>query len=376
MDIDEVSDALKSQGLKPKSLPTFKLYVGDKSIELPSKVEGKVDEVASKVINWIFEEVKKLTLESVGLKYSKPSSQEQKRDRKSGSGPVELTESNFKSKVIDVPSDSIALVEFFAPWCGHCKQLAPIYEQVAKTVHGDPDNYGERTIIAAVDATVHQSLAQTYQIQGFPTIKLFVGGKFSQDYNGARDADSILRFVKSNLPPKKVDSNLKQLTNIEEDFEVECMKAPLCVVSFLPSLYDCDAKCRKGYIEMLNEEAKGEQGVGNGRGWLFLWTEGASTEEAIKFEENLGVGPGLGYPNLVLINGKKEKYAPFKGSFSSSGLKEFLKAIIYGAKGASPLYPLPSLEKLTKSLKASGQNISKKWDGKDAPPLEELKDEL
>lgn len=354
---------------KPKS-PSVRLYFGpDKVSTAPGKLEGKVDEVAYVVLDWLTEQIKKSAFESLNLKNAKPK-------KPASAGPVELTEANFKAKVIDVASDSVVLVEFFAPWCGHCKQLAPIYEQVAKNVHGDPDKYGENTIVGAVDATVHQSLAQTYGIQGFPTIKLFVGGKFKTDYNGPRDASSIQDFIKSNLPPKRVESTLRQLTSIEKDFENECMKAPLCVLAFLPSLYDCDAKCRKKYIKMLQDEATADDGTGSGRGWLFLWTEGASTEEAIKFEESLGVGPGVGYPNLVLINGRKEKYAPFKGSFSPAGLKEFLKAIIYGAKGASPLYPLPNLANLTKSLKASGQGDTKPWDGEDAPPLEEPKDEL
>lgn len=264
-----------------------------------------------------------------------------------------------------------------APWCGHCKQLAPIYAQVAKTVHGDPDTYGDKTFVGAVDATVHQSLGSTYGIQGFPTIKLFVGGKLKADYSGPRDASSLQDFIRSNLPPKRIDSTIRQLTDYKSDLEEECMKAPLCVLSFLPSLYDCDAKCRKEYLDILKKEATGEDGVGTGRGWLFLWTEGALNEEAIRLEEDLGVGPGVGYPNLVVLNGKREKYAPLRGSFSKTGIKEFLRGIVYGgAKGATPLYPLPSAETLWKNVKSNKLSSVDSWDGKDAPPLEEVKDEL
>lgn len=115
-------------------------------------------------------------------------------------------------------------------------------------------------------------------------------------------------------------------------------------------------------------------------GWLFLWTEGGSSEESIKLEEDLGVGPGVGYPNLVVVNGKKERYAPFRGSFNEKGLKEFLKGIIYGGKGSSPLYPLPTSEVLLKKIKAAKGLKIKEWDGKDAPPLtdgdDSVKEEL
>lgn len=372
VDVDEVNDVLKSQGLKAKDLPAIKLFLGRKvSITYKDAFGTKVEEIAQNVINWVFEEVKRLTLESVGLKYTKP-----KKEKALGSGVVELTDSNFNSKVIDVSPDTVVLVEFFAPWCGHCKALAPTYAQIAKTVHGDPETYGEKTIVASVDATVHQSLGSQYGIQGFPTIKLFVGGKLKSDYNGPRDASSIQDFIRSNLPAKIVESDLRQLTDFANDFESDCLSAPLCVLSFLPNLYDCDAKCRKGYLDLLKTEATEESGTGYGRGWQFMWLEGGTSEEMIKFEEDLGVGPGVGYPNMVVVTGKKEKYSPMRGSFSKQGIKEFLKGIIYGGKGASPLYPLPPTDKLLQKLKSSGQVVIKEWDGKDAPPLEDSKDEL
>lgn len=377
VDVDVVQDVLKSQALKPKELPAFRLHAG-KGVRLTLKDDlgSKIEEVATNVISWVFEEVKKLSLQSVGLKYKEPELPKKEKSQNQGSGVVELGESNFDAKVISVSPDTVVLVEFFAPWCGHCKQLAPTYAQVARTVHSDPDTYGEKTMIASVDATQHQSLASKYGIQGFPTIKLFVGGKLRQDYSGPRDAASIQEFVRSNRPAQVIESSLSQVTDISAQVEGECMKAPLCVIAFLPNLYDCSAQCRKQYLSLLREEATGESGTGYGRGWQFFWLEGASSDQMIRLEEDLGVGPGVGYPNLVVVNGKREKYAPFRGSFSKAGLKDFLKGIIYGGKGASPLYPLPPLEKLLQKLKESSKDSIAEWDGNDAPPLPEDRDEL
>ncbi len=77
---------------------------------------------------------------------------------------VELTQSNFKSLVMD--SDEIWLVEFYAPWCGHCKSLAPEYKKAAKALKGV-------VRVGAVDMTKHQSVGSPYNVKGFPTIKFF-----------------------------------------------------------------------------------------------------------------------------------------------------------------------------------------------------------
>lgn len=78
----------------------------------------------------------------------------------------------------------IWLVEFYAPWCGHCKNLAPEYEKAAKALKGIAN-------IAAVDATKEQV---DVQVQGYPTLKFYVEGKVT-DYDGPRTADGIVDFM-------------------------------------------------------------------------------------------------------------------------------------------------------------------------------------
>ena len=68
---------------------------------------------------------------------------------------VELTDSNFEDMVIK--SEDIWLVEFFAPWCGHCKNLAPHWAQAATELKG-------KVKLGAVDATVHTVMASRYGV--------------------------------------------------------------------------------------------------------------------------------------------------------------------------------------------------------------------
>ena len=80
----------------------------------------------------------------------------------------------------------IVIVEFYAPWCGHCKALAPEYEKAASILNGIVK-------VVAVDATQNEKLSQQYQIQGFPSIKIFGADKKAPiDYQGPRTADAIV----------------------------------------------------------------------------------------------------------------------------------------------------------------------------------------
>jgi protein disulfide-isomerase A6 len=114
---------------------------------------------------------------------------------KPASAVLDLDTFNF-DKIVSDPTKH-KLVEFFAPWCGHCKQLAPVYEQVAAAFEGDSD-----VVIAKVDADKHRSLGERFGVTGFPTIKFFPAteGPLSevvQDYNGGRTGEDFVSFINS-----------------------------------------------------------------------------------------------------------------------------------------------------------------------------------
>lgn len=136
------------------------------------------------------------------------------------SAVFDLTPSNFDKLVLD--SGKPTLVEFFAPWCGHCKNLAPVYEELASSL----EFAKEKVQIAKVDADAEKDLGRKYGVQGFPTLKFFDGkSKEPQDYSGGRDLESLQTFIADKTgvkPKKKVEkpSAIKFLTDADFNQEV------------------------------------------------------------------------------------------------------------------------------------------------------------
>lgn len=115
------------------------------------------------------------------------------------SAVLDLIPDNFDRLVLE--SGKPALVEFFAPWCGHCKALAPVYEELGQAFA----SAGDKVIIGKVDADKHKALGKRFGVQGFPTLMWFDGKSDTPDtYNKARDLDSLTAFVteKSGVTPK------------------------------------------------------------------------------------------------------------------------------------------------------------------------------
>jgi len=101
---------------------------------------------------------------------------------------VELTPDNFDT-VLD--GSKHVFVEFFAPWCGHCKSLAPDWESLGDAIPKSSD-----VVIAKVDADAHKELGSRFDVHGFPTLKWFPkGSKTPEDYNGGRSLDELSAFV-------------------------------------------------------------------------------------------------------------------------------------------------------------------------------------
>jgi protein disulfide-isomerase-like protein len=113
---------------------------------------------------------------------------------------VVLTADNFDSFIKQSP---LALVEFYAPWCGHCKQLAPHYAEAARMLQGEVP-------VAKVDCTTEKEVCADQQVRGFPTLKLFQNGK-PIEYQGARTAEAIVSFIKKNTGPAALDVTQENL---------------------------------------------------------------------------------------------------------------------------------------------------------------------
>jgi protein disulfide-isomerase A6 len=131
-----------------------------------------------------------------------------------------------------------ALVEFFAPWCGHCKKLAPTFEELASLFEDKSDS----VIIAKVDADNNRELGQKFGVKGFPTLMWFKPNSLTPEtYMGPRDLNGLKKYVtemsgqagvtKAAPPPKAVQLNAANFESIVMDSEKDVFVefyAPWC----------------------------------------------------------------------------------------------------------------------------------------------------
>jgi thioredoxin 2 len=100
--------------------------------------------------------------------------------------PIELTETNFDEVLVN--SDIPVIIDFWAPWCGPCKMMGPIFEQTAK-------NFPLKTLFVKVNTENEQNLGARFGIRSIPTLMVFKNGKEVQRVSGALDATSLNSLV-------------------------------------------------------------------------------------------------------------------------------------------------------------------------------------
>ncbi len=101
---------------------------------------------------------------------------------------IVLTSDNFEEEVLN-EKDKKVLVDFWASWCGPCKMLSPIIDEIASEDH-------EGLKVCKVNVDENQSLAMKYQVMSIPTLLLFENGQVVKTSIGALQKDKVLEFVK------------------------------------------------------------------------------------------------------------------------------------------------------------------------------------
>jgi len=323
---------------------------------------------------------------------------------------LELNQKNFKAAM----EDQNAFLFFMAPWCGHCTKMAPDWEKLGKHFSDTPN-----VVIGKIDCTQAESICSEYGARGYPTLKYVKGGR-TEDYNGGRSFSDLKRHVESALdprppcsleskeacPPKdlKVLEESEQMSKAERSAKIKEVEADIvakkkeavelekaakelahqleviklggakpekveqllsdaemrahcegrtCVIAFMPHILDDGAAGRNANLKVLADAMKaskeGPMSVG------FMWSQGGD-----QFEMEEAMGLQFGFPAVIAVNFKKERFGVHRGTFDKDAIKQFLTSLM---RGGTPLAPIPATMKAVKA---------DPWDGKDGQvPVEE-----
>ncbi|XP_028918956.1 protein disulfide-isomerase A4 isoform X2 [Ornithorhynchus anatinus] len=243
---------------------------------------------------------------------------------KEENGVLVLNDANFDTFVAD--KDTV-LLEFYAPWCGHCKQFAPEYEKIAKTLkENDPP-----IPVAKVDATTASSVASRFDVSGYPTIKILKKGQ-PVDYEGSRTEAEIVAKVKEVSQPNWTPPPEVTLVLTKDNFDEVVNDADIILVEFYAPWCGHCKKLAPEYEKAAKELSKRTPPIP-----LAKVDATAETDLAKQFDVS-------GYPTLKIFrrgkpfdyNGPREKYGivdymieqagpPSKQILSVKQVQEFLK---------------------------------------------------
>eukprot|EP01099_Mayorella_cantabrigiensis_P008058 TRINITY_DN741_c0_g1_i3.p1 TRINITY_DN741_c0_g1~~TRINITY_DN741_c0_g1_i3.p1 ORF type:complete len:234 (-),score=81.54 TRINITY_DN741_c0_g1_i3:64-741(-) len=113
---------------------------------------------------------------------------------------VDLTADNFNDYV---GGNKNVFVKFFAPWCGHCKRLAPDWEKLGEQYAGN-----SKVVVAKIDCDSHKELCSSHGVTGYPTLQWFGPGQSTggERYNGARSLDALKSHIDDKVGRGRIDA--------------------------------------------------------------------------------------------------------------------------------------------------------------------------
>jgi len=163
-------------GIQEDEVPTFRLSAGDDMLKFkPDNTDMTEENFRAFIASWKAGDLK-------------PHLKSDEVPEDWNANPVKvLVGKNFAEVALDASKD--VLVEFYAPWCGHCKKLAPVWDELGEKFKDD-----DKIVIAKIDATTNE--VENVKIRGFPSIKLFKSGDNKVvDYTGGRTLDDFVKFL-------------------------------------------------------------------------------------------------------------------------------------------------------------------------------------
>ncbi|CAH9138253.1 unnamed protein product [Cuscuta epithymum] len=202
-----------------------------------------------------------------------------------------LTDRNFSDFV---ESNKYVMVEFYAPWCKHCQNLAPEYAAAATELK--PENVA----LVKVDATKENELAENYEVQGFPSVFFFVDGEH-KPYNGPRTKGAIVTWIK-----KRIGPGVYNITSTEDAERILTTESKF-VLGFFDSLVGPTS-------EELAAASKLEDDIN------FFQTDDPNVAKLFHIE------PTVERPTLVMLKKEEEKVAHYEGVFKKSDIVAFVSA--------------------------------------------------
>ena len=319
--------------------PTIKFFGENKK----SPLDYDSGRTAKDLVAYGLKQAESLAYKRLGTKPEARQEQRQESRQENSEGNVDdkdvvvLTDNNFDESVFN--SNDLWFVEFYAPWCGHCKKLAPEWAQAASSLKN-------QVKLGKVDATVEKRLASKYGINSYPTIKIFYPGKTDpEDFNGPRDASSITRIALNKLDESGKPITIPQIVSATV-LNNNCEKE-VCVLAFLPHIYDSSATERNRYIETFAQSAKKNRG----KPVKFLWVQAGDY-----FDLEKVFGLGSGYPAVVGLSVLKNRVAVMKSAFKVEEIETFVRKLLVGNV---PLVEYKELPKVKDVLP---------WDGLDHQP--------
>ncbi|OQR74426.1 protein disulfide-isomerase A3-like [Tropilaelaps mercedesae] len=217
--------------------------------------------------------------------------------------------------VIDITADfdnaikkhDVTLVKFYAPWCGHCKNLAPEFEKASVVLKKNDPPVSLADVDCTSDAGKH--VCSKYGVSGYPTLKIFRNGEVSQDYNGPRKADGIIKFMKAQVGPSSKE--------ISTEEKLEALSSNETIVFGV--FTEKDSALHKAFIKVADK---------NREQYMFVHTHAPALAETEKLSND-----------VVLIRAKKfynifeSSKVVYDGPPDTLALESFVKKSYFGLVG-------------------------------------------